>query len=129
MKNLTLNKLFRRHEPRNDKDNITCKTNNNNKSKGIFILTIERLLSFRNVTAATDVAVDTKINSAGGALLSVVRSFGYWICLIMCGLEIIKSLMQGDTRSISKIIIKYILGFSALYFLPWLFDLIREVFI
>ena len=69
-----------------------------------------------------------KIDNAGITILGVCRQIGYWACIIMCVIEIIRSLMQGDTKSISKIISKYVLGFAALYLVPWIFDLIKEVF-
>jgi hypothetical protein len=69
-----------------------------------------------------------KITEAGNTILDICREIGYWACLIMCILEIIKSLLQGDTKGISKIIAKYLLGFGALYLMPWLFDLIKSIF-
>lgn len=75
-------------------------------------------------------AVDpsSKIDVAGRTILGIVRRFGYWICIIMCVAEIIKSLGQGDTKGIGKIVLKYLLAFAAFYMVPWLFDLIKELF-
>lgn len=36
--------------------------------------------------------------------------------------------MQGDTKSIAKIMMKYALAFAALYIFPWLLDLIKGIF-
>lgn len=69
-----------------------------------------------------------KINYAGNTLLTVARTIGYWVCLVMCIVEIIKSVANGDTKSISKIIMKYILAIGAFYMLPWMFDLVRAIF-
>ena len=69
-----------------------------------------------------------KIDKLGFTLLGFCRTIGYWACIIMCSIEIIKALMQGDTKGISSIISKYILGFAALYFLPWIFDIIKTAF-
>ena len=90
-----------------------------------FVVAIGSIMHCSKVAAAVNTS---KIDVAGSTLLTVVRSFGYWICLIMCILEIIRSLMQGDTKSVSKIIVKYIMGFGAFYFLPWLFDIVKDVF-
>lgn len=76
-------------------------------------------------TLGTDTS---KIDIAGSTILNICRNIGYWACLIMATVEIIKSLSQGDTKSVSKIIAKYLIGFGALYFLPFLFDLIRNIF-
>lgn len=99
---------------------IICK---NRYAKGLTAFLLANMMYVKTAMANPD-----KVAKAGGAILGIVRSFGYWICLIMCIVEIIKSLMQGDTKSISKIIAKYAIGFGSFYFLPWFFDLIREVF-
>lgn len=70
----------------------------------------------------------TKVNQAGNILLTIVRTFGYWVCLIMGITEVIKSLLNGDTKSIGKIIAKYLLGFASFYALPWLMDIIKGIF-
>jgi hypothetical protein len=69
-----------------------------------------------------------KIDKAGATILNLCRKIGYWACIIMAVIEIIRSLAQGDTKSIGKIIMKYSLGFGALFILPWIFDLIAEIF-
>ena len=65
---------------------------------------------------------------AGNKLLNILQVFGYYVCVIMCIIEIIKSLISGDTKSISRIVVKYIIAFGSFYFLPWIFDLIRDIF-
>lgn len=96
------------------------------KDKRIFNLSafvLGNLMYAQKVCAAVE-----KVDKAGFTILGIVRSFGYWICIIMCIIEIIKSLLQGDTKSVGKIIAKYIIAFSAFYFLPWLFDIIKQIF-
>lgn len=68
------------------------------------------------------------IDPLGFKLLGIFRSFAYWICIIMCIVEICKSLLQGDSKSIGKIVVKYVLAFAAIYLVPWLFDVIRDSF-
>lgn len=97
--------------------------NKNRYIKGLATFVLANMMYVKTALANPD-----KVAKAGGAILNIVRSFGYWICLIMCIVEIIKSLMQGDTKSISKIIAKYAIGFGSFYFLPWFFDLIKEMF-
>jgi len=74
------------------------------------------------------VMADPKIDKAGNTILALCRNLGYWLCIIMCTLEVLRNLMQGDTRGIARIISKYAMGFGTLYFLPWLFDLIKSIF-
>lgn len=73
-------------------------------------------------------AANPSIDKAGGILLGLVQNFGYWVCLIMCALEVIRTLLQGDTKSIGKVVAKYVVGFGTFYFLPWLFNIIRDCF-
>lgn len=69
-----------------------------------------------------------KIDRAGNTILEIVRRIGYWICIIACVMDIVKCLMQGDTKSIAKTMLKYALAFAALYIFPWILDLIRGIF-
>lgn len=110
---------------------IAKKINNDTKLKGMVIFVAGSLMYCKSfVVNAAPKTVDaiSKIDSAGFTMLSLVRTIGYWICIIMCVIEILRALMQGDTKSIGKIIIKYILAFAAFYFLPWLFDIIKGIF-
>lgn len=108
---------------KNSLENLAEIISKNRYTKGLTVFLLANMMYVETALANTD-----KIDAAGGTILGIVRSFGYWICLIMCIVEIIKSLMQGDTRSISKIIAKYAIGFGSFYFLPWFFDIIRKVF-
>lgn len=89
--------------------------------KTVFIL--GNLLMLEKVVYA-----NPSIDKAGGILLGLVQNFGYWVCLIMCAVEVIRTLMQGDTKSIGKVVAKYVTGFATFYFLPWLFDIIKTCF-
>ena len=101
----------------------------NSKYKLFFIFLIASgLLLLNNVQAFA--AVDTsKIDSAGFTLLTIVRTAGYWFCIVLACKDIIAALMEGNTKSVGQILVKYIVGFGALYALPWVFDLIKEILI
>ena len=74
-------------------------------------------------------AADTsRIDVAGHALLSTAQQIGYWACLVMCLIEVIMALISRRTDDVKKICTKYILGFASLYFMPWIFDFIRDFF-
>ena len=91
------------------------------------VLTVAMIgLARDNVYAATDAM--GKVDVAGNTFLGVLRTLGYWLCLIFCILEILKSLMNSQSKDIGKIIIKYLLVFSTLYVLPWAFALIKAIF-
>ena len=81
------------------------------------------------VPAFADTAIATsKISAAGTQIFSICQEASYWLCLISCGIEIAKCIVTGDSKSISKVIPKYIIGFAGIYFLPWIFDLIKGIF-
>lgn len=61
-------------------------------------------------------------------LLDYLRLFGFWLCLFMCLFEVLMALSKGDTKQISRIVIKYLLGYSSLYLIPWIFNLIAQLF-
>lgn len=91
------------------------------------IFTVAGLNYASTVLADTTVAV-SKINSAGYMILSVAQSIGYWLCLVGCIIEILKSVMNGTSKDAGKIMMKYILYFAALYLMPFAFDMIRDIF-
>jgi len=94
------------------------------KKKAVFVL--GSLLYVNEVVNAADPLA--KIDTAGSTILGIVRRIGYWCCILGCIIDIIKALMQGDTKSIAKIIMKYALAFGALYIFPWILDLIKSIF-
>lgn len=76
-----------------------------------------------------DVATATKkMNEVGGVVFGLCQTASYWLCLISCGIEIARCIATGDSKSIAKVIPKYILGFGGIYFLPFIFDLIKDIF-
>lgn len=61
-------------------------------------------------------------------VLELVRRVGYWIILIKCVSELIKSGLEGDTKNLWRIMISYILIYGALFFVPFALKLIEEIF-
>ena len=68
------------------------------------------------------------IDAAGQKILDLVRKVGYWIGVILCSKDVLKHCMRGHLDSIGSVIAMYGMSFGALYFLPWLFDLIKYIF-
>lgn len=97
------------------------------KTRKLIITLTACLMHYTPVLADVGKA-SAKIAQLGSEILGLCQTAGYWVCLVMCVLEIIKAGVNGDSRSISKIMAKYILLFSGLYFMPWIFDSIRDVF-
>lgn len=69
-----------------------------------------------------------KLNIIGIKFLGIAQTFGYWICIIMCVVDIIKSLMNGDAKGAGKIFIRYLMAFIALYGVKFMFDQVKFVF-
>lgn len=83
---------------------------------------------FLVINTARALAVDTsKIDNLGSTILGLIRTCGYWFCLILATKEIITSLMEGNTKKIGNIVVHYLAAFGAFYALPWLFDLIKDL--
>ncbi|MDK2587519.1 hypothetical protein QOZ83_16900 [Romboutsia sedimentorum] len=82
-----------------------------------------------DLSTLTVFAVDSSaIDKAGMEILSLIRRVGYWVGIILCSKDVIKHCMRGHLDSIGSIVAMYGMGFGVLYFLPWLFDLIKGLF-
>jgi hypothetical protein len=86
-------------------------TDNKLKKQVVFVL--GSIFYVQDIVHAAD-GLD-KIDIGGRKILAIVQKIGYWVCLVGCIIDIVKSLMQGDTRSIAKIMMKYGLAFASLY--------------
>lgn len=42
----------------------------------------------------------SKVDKAGIMILTIIRRVGYWACIILALMDIVKNLMEGDTKSI-----------------------------
>ena len=69
-----------------------------------------------------------KIHQATNTILSVVQEGLYSLCILACIIEIGKAVISKRNESIPSIIMKYILAFGSIYFLPWIFNLIKAIF-
>lgn len=73
-----------------------------------------------------------QVDKMGNQLLGIAQQVCYWICLIMGIKEIITELLKGDAihnpSDIMRAIIKYAIAFASVYFMPYLFDMIKTMF-
>ena len=100
-----------------------------NKRKYMTLVTIIALTIDLTTISSFALAPGTAaINKAGKTILDLIRDVGYWVAIILCSKDVLKHLMRGHMESIGSIIAIYGLGFGSLYFLPWLFDLIKSIF-
>ena len=70
----------------------------------------------------------SRLDRLGLMLLTILKKVGFWICLISCFIEILKSFLNSEVKDIWKIFFKYISVFLVLYSLPYAFNLIVGVF-
>ena len=107
------------------KELIAKRINESPRLTKCFTVLMGTMLMSQKVMAITGEKDPLKmIDTTGAMFLGVVMRVGYQLILIMCAIEILKSLMQGDTKSIGKILIKYLSATLALYSFPWLVDLV-----
>ena len=100
-----------------------------NKKKYMLLVTVIALTidlsKFSSFALTPGVAA---IDAAGQKILDLIRRVGYWIAIILCSKDVLKHCMRGHVESIGSVIAMYGLSFGVLYFLPWLFDLIKSIF-
>lgn len=68
------------------------------------------------------------IDKAGNTILALMRKVGYWVGIILCTKDVIKHSMRGHLESIGTVVALYGISFGVLYFLPWFFNIIMEIF-
>lgn len=93
----------------------------------VFVMGIA-LINMSNKVYADTTQVTGKIDEAGTMFLDVVQTIARWTCLVMCLVEITKSIMNGSTKDIGKIMFKYLLAFATTFLMPFAFDMIESIF-
>lgn len=114
-------------ELENGLESIATKIMKDTRLRKMAVFTIASLNYMSTVQAAATDAI-ARIDSAGYMFFGIIQSIGYWLCLIGCIMEILKSVMNGSSKEVGKLMMKYILIFAALYLMPFAFNLIREIF-
>lgn len=100
-----------------------------NKKKYMLLVTLIALIV--NLSTVNSFALSPRlgaIDKAGNEILTIIRRVGYWVGIILCAKDVIKHSMRGHIESIGTVVAMYGMAFGALYFLPWLFDLISSIF-
>ncbi|WP_295298868.1 hypothetical protein [uncultured Brachyspira sp.] len=121
---------YRNREELRTLDRIAGKILNNNKAKTFFVFMIAcSLFVFTPHEIAYGGTFDpTKIDEAGRTFLTIIQKVGYWVCIIMATKEILSELMHGTLKNVGQVIMKYSVAFGTLFALPWIFDLIIDIF-
>lgn len=111
----------------NGLESIADKIMNNDRLRKMTVFTIASLNYASTVFAGVEEA-NAKVNNVGYMLFSSIQTIGYWLCLIGCIMEILKSVMNGSSKEVGKIMLKYLLIFASLYLMPFAFNFIKEAF-
>lgn len=123
----TLRQIKRERKELSAIENITTQIMENPRIRRMAVFTIASINYASGVLADTTDAFG-KINKGGFMILGVIQTVGYWLCVLSCIMEILKTVMNGSTKDVGKVMVKYLLIFGSLYLMPWLFDLIKAVF-
>ena len=120
---LTLNEI----KTINQVENIATKIMKNERVRRITILTIASINLMYKVSASSKDSIE-KIDTAGAMFLGIFQSIAYWLCLLGAIMEILKCVMNGSSKDVGRIMLKYILIFASIFLIPFAFDLIRDIF-
>lgn len=120
-------KTYKDIEIENGLESLATKIINDDRLRRITVFTIAGL-NYMSVAAADASQAVAKIDNAGTMFLGIVQSIGRWLCLIGCVMEILKCVMNGTSKDVGRIMLKYLLIFASIYLMPFAFDLIKEIF-
>jgi len=104
-------------------ETFTTKVMKNTRLKKFTVALLGMSLYFKDVFAATK-----GIDALGWTLLGLIRHWAYWILLIWCIVEVIKSGMSGESKKTFPIIMKFVIIFASMYLIPGIFDAIKGAF-
>jgi hypothetical protein len=97
----------------------------NPRFKAFTVIMVGSLLFLYNPVLAASNPFDVM----GWKFFGYVRSFGRWACLILAGVDVVKSLSSGDSKGIAKILFKYVIAYASFTVLPWMFDELDKGFV
>ena len=106
-----------------DTEILASKLTKNGKMKKFVVTLLGLTFYFKTVLAA-----GKGIDSLGWTLLALVRHWAYWILLIWCIVDVIKSGLSGDSKKTLPIVLKYVVIFASMYLIPAIFDAIKNSF-
>lgn len=123
----TLREIKRERNEMGKLEDIATEIVENPRLKRLVVFTVASLNYASEVLADTSEAY-AKIDRGGILILGLIQTVAYWLCIISCIMEILKTVMNGSTKDVGKIMLKYILIFASVYLMPWAFNLIKDIF-
>lgn len=73
--------------------------------------------------------VKARISGVGNQLVDVVQFFIYWITLLCALIDIAKSVKKQDIAGVGAIVVKYGAMMGAGYSMPWIWSMIKDLFV
>lgn len=119
---LSLKKLFGRNLKVADDEAGKILRNKKLRKKVVFTLAMAIMLVLEPTSFAHAATGAGGFDSLGRLFWGYVKVIARWGCLIMCGIDIVKNLNNGDVRGLGRVIAKYVIAYAAIVYLPWLFD-------
>lgn len=112
-----------------DMELIATRINSNTRTKRAAVFLLGSLLCFNNIVVmAASKDPLGKLPIIGNRIYSLIQMAGWFICAIGCAIAILKALMEGDVKSIPKIMMRFGMGFASLYLFPAFLDMIKGIF-
>jgi len=134
MKNgeMTLSEIKRNHRDDYNIEKFANYILKNNRLTKVVVVALAVTIMILNWNmshlAIATVANGKGIDILGNKLLGLFKLYGKWILLVVCSLESIKSGVNGDSKKILSIVVKYLLIYLSLFLVPELFDMITASF-
>jgi len=104
-------------------ETFTTKVMKNARLKKFTITLLGLSLYFKDVFA---VAATKGPDKLGWLLLGLIREWAYWVLLLWCIVEVIRNGISGDGKKTLPTIMKFVIIFASMYFIPSLFNAIKE---
>jgi len=120
---LGLQFMVNRHVLNAEVETFTTKVMKNGRLKKFTVVLLGASLYFKSVFATTK-----GIDALGWTLLGLIRQYAYWVLLIWCIVEVIKSGVGGESKKALSIVMKFVIIFASMYLLPNLFNVIKGAF-
>lgn len=73
-------------------------------------------------------ALKAKVSVTGNQLIDIVQLFIYWITLLCALIDIAKTVKKQDIAGVVAIVLKYGAMLGAGYGMPWIWDVIKDLF-
>jgi hypothetical protein len=122
---ITLKDIMKKNDSNKDIETLAGRILNDNRARRFVTALMGSVFYGYRVLAESE---SKGIDPLGMKFLGLIRHWAYWILLIMCIVEIVRSGLSGDSKKILGIVMKFLIIFGSMYLVPELFDAIKTAF-